>query len=82
MPQLPEYEDLHVSVSSVGAALYALDDELKKLTREEENLIAKRLLINQRMDICHQAIKKLLIQSGYKYQPTEPRRFHELNHAG
>ena len=74
-------ESSTVSVSAVGEALLALDKELEALADQDEALMVKRLHIHQKMKLCTEAIKKLLVKAnnGVYPPPCPAMRFPELN---
>lgn len=69
------------SISAVGEALLALDKELEALADQDEALMVKRLHIHQKMKLCTEAIKKLLVKAnnGVYPPPCPAMRFPELN---
>ena len=73
--------DKNPSISAVGEALLALDKELEALADQDEALMVKRLHIHQKMKLCTEAIKKLLVKANNGvYPPPGPAmRFPELN---
>lgn len=73
--------DKNPSISAVGEALLALDKELEALADQDEALMVKRLHIHQKMKLCTEAIKKLLVKANNDvYPPPCPAmRFPELN---
>ena len=58
-----EENDRNVSISAVGAALIALEDELNTLERESEMHHTRMRLAHTKMDICRAAIHKLLVNT-------------------
>ena len=73
--------DKNPSISAVGEALLALDKELEALADQDEALMVKRLHIHQKMKLCTEAIKKLLVKANNGVYPTPcpAMRFPELN---
>ena len=73
--------DKNPSISAVEKALLALDKELEALADQDEALMVKRLHIHQKMKLCTEAIKKLLVKAnnGVYPPPCPAMRFPELN---
>ena len=68
-----------ISVSAVAEGLLAIERELDALAHQDEALMVKRLHIHTKMQICHQALRDLLIKSGAKYEPKVWPSFPELH---
>jgi hypothetical protein len=73
--------DKNPSISAIGEAILALDKELEALADQDEILMVKRLHIHQKMKLCTEAIKKLLVKAnnGVYPPPCPVMRFPELN---
>ena len=72
-------ESSTISVSAVAEGLLAIERELDALAHQDEALTVKRLHIHTKMQICHQALRDLLIKSGAKYEPKVWPSFPELH---
>ena len=74
-------ESSTISVSAVAEGLLAIERELDALAHQDEALMVKRLHIHQKMKLCTEAIKKLLVKAnnGVYPPPCPAMRFPELN---
>ena len=58
-----------VTITAIGEALMAIDQELMKLEREDEQLMCRRKLIHEKQKILHVSMRKLLLDAGVHYTP-------------
>ena len=68
-----------MSITAVAEGLLAIERELDALANQDEALMVKRLHIHTKMQICHQALRDLLVKSGAKYEPKVWQSFPELH---
>lgn len=75
--------DVTVSVSSVGEALIAMEEEIEKLEDESARLHIRLKAITAKQRVCTSVIQKLLMNSlgGVMPPPCPKDRYPELNTA-
>lgn len=73
------FQDRGVGLNAIGEALLILKSQLDDLRDEDERLLAKRLLIHQKMDICIQEISKLYTQLNPTFKHKETPTYPELH---
>ena len=73
------FQDRGVSIDAVGEAMLAVKKQLNDLLDEDERLMAKRLLIHQKMDICLQEITRLYLDANPGFKPKAQPHYPELH---
>lgn len=76
-------EENEVSISAAAHALLALEEEISQLSAEAERHYTKLMLAMRKMEICRQALNKIITKSvGRVVSETPDPKFPELRNWG